>query len=81
MWHAHAETFHPAYHAYGAAGHHLGWFGHTVLSAIIHGLVYGLIFQLFRGMGIWEVLVCTVVGLGLAGLVTFWFTRRGSRRR
>ncbi len=91
MWHHGAAPFHsyPTYHAYGAThapgfipagGHALGWFGHSIISAVIHGLIYSLIFRLFRNMSWTDVVVCTVVGLGLAGLIYYWFTHRERRR-
>lgn len=36
------------------AGTHsgMGWFGTQVVSSIIHGVVYGLVFKLFHGLGL-----------------------------
>jgi hypothetical protein len=50
MWHHAAYAHHAFYHhsAEGlpAASH---WLAHTIVSAIIHGLIYGAIFHLFAG--------------------------------
>lgn len=61
MWHA-AYTHHAYYHATG--GH---WLGHTIVSAVIHGLIYGAIFHIMRGMGIGEVLLVAVIGVAVVG--------------
>ena len=62
MWHT-AYTHHAYYHATG--GH--WWLGHTIVSAVIHGLIYGAIFHIMRGMGIGEVLLVAVVGVAVVG--------------
>ncbi|MHB8249225.1 MAG: hypothetical protein ACYDCX_10135 [Acidithiobacillus sp.] len=81
MWH-HAVLAHRygGYHAgyshaagYGHAG---SWLGHTIVSAIIHGLIYGAIFHLMRGMGIGEVLLVAVAGVAVVGLGYWWWSGR-----
>lgn len=62
MWHHAAYAHHAYYHA--AEGH---WLAHTIVSAIIHGLIYGAIFRLMRGMGIEEVLLVAVAGVAVVG--------------
>ncbi len=37
---------------------------HMILSAVIHGLVYSLIFKLFRGLPLGAVAIITVAGVG-----------------
>jgi hypothetical protein len=62
------------------------WLGHVVISAVVHAVIYGAAFAVFRHMS-------TVDAVGLAVLVIgglfvvmpiLWFFRRvffGSRRR
>ncbi|MBN6741205.1 hypothetical protein JKG47_11795 [Acidithiobacillus sp. MC6.1] len=65
MWHSTAEHW-----------HHGSWLGHTIISAIIHGLIYGAIFRLFRGMPLGEVLVISVAGLLVVGGGYWWWNTR-----
>ena len=73
MWHqatAYADHYHhPYYHSYvsHAVADHGGWLMHTIIGGIIHGLIYGAIFHLFRGMSPGEVLVVAVIGIVLVG--------------
>ena len=70
MWH-HRIPYAEAHHAYYAGhtiAHHGGWLGHTIVSAVIHGLIYGAIFRLMRGMSIGEVLLVAVVGVAVVGV-------------
>jgi hypothetical protein len=71
MWH-HAAYTHHAYYHHSAEGH---WLAHTVISAIIHGLVYGAIFHLMRGMSTGEVLLVAVLGVALVAGVWWWWSR------
>ncbi|MBN6742292.1 hypothetical protein JKG47_17570 [Acidithiobacillus sp. MC6.1] len=74
MWHSTAEHWHHA-HSYADHG---SWLGHTIVSAIIHGLIYGAIFRLFRGMPLGEVMAIAAVGLLVVGGGYWWWnTRRG----
>lgn len=43
MWHHAAYAHHVYHHAASPEGH---WLAHTVISALIHGLIYGAIFHL-----------------------------------
>lgn len=63
---------HIAYH-HSASSH---WLAHTVISAVIHGLIYGAIFHLFRGMPLMEVLSIAVIGVILAGIGYMWWSKR-----
>lgn len=59
-----------------AAGHSsgMGWFGSQVISSLIHGVVYGLIFKLFNGMGLLPALL-----LGGALLFGAWWYYQKNR--
>lgn len=72
MWH-HAIYAHHAYHAVSPEGH---WLAHTIISSLIHGLIYGAIFHLMRGMGIGEVLLIAVFGIVLIGGGWWLWNRR-----
>lgn len=63
MWH-HAYAHHAYYHAASSGNH---WLIHTIVSAVIHGLVYGAIFRLMRGMSIGEALLVAVAGVAVVG--------------
>lgn len=64
MWH-HASY---GYSHAASYGHSAGsWLAHTIVGAIIHGLIYGAIFHLMRGMGIGEVLLVAVAGITIVG--------------
>lgn len=73
MWH-HA-TYH-AYRAHAVSNAGMGWFGHTVISSLIHGLVYGAIFHLFRGMSLGMVVLIAMAGISIIG-VFYWLSTRG----
>ena len=60
MWH---HDYHAGHYGYSAGS----WLGHTIVSAIIHGLIYGAIFHIMRGMGIGEVLLVAGGGVALVG--------------
>uniref|UniRef100_E6PSP6 Uncharacterized protein n=1 Tax=mine drainage metagenome TaxID=410659 RepID=E6PSP6_9ZZZZ len=51
---------------------------HMILSAVIHGLVYGLIFKFFRGMPLPAVAIITICGIG--GIWLLSLLPRRSRR-
>lgn len=79
MWHhtgAYADHYHRAYYAGHTAADHGGWLLHTIIGGIIHGLIYGAIFRLFRGMSLAEVIVIAVIGIMLVGGgYWLWLTR------
>ena len=50
---------------------------HMILSALIHGLVYGLIFKAFRGLPLGAVALITIAGVGGIWLLSLF---RRSRR-
>lgn len=53
------------YHDYGI--------GHMLVSAIIHGLIYGLIFRIFRLIGLPGSLLFTVL---IIAALWFWLGRK-----
>jgi hypothetical protein len=64
MWHP-AVHVHHAYHpAVSPEGH---WLAHTIVSALIHGFIYGAIFQLLHGMNLGEVPLVAALGVALVG--------------
>ncbi len=72
-------------HAYGYAspgyGYHHGfggggWIGHMVVSSIVHGLVYGVIFRLLSHLGLGGTVLLAVLVIG--GLV-MWNRNRSYR--
>lgn len=49
----------------------LGWFENKVISALIHALIYGVIFKAFHAMGLVPSIIFCLVGLGGA----YWWYR------
>lgn len=78
MWHRTAEHWHLTAYTHHYADHG-SWLGHTLVSAVIHGLIYGVIFRLFRGMPLGEVLLIAVVGLLVVAGGYWWWTARRER--
>jgi hypothetical protein len=75
-----SHSSHSSYAAYhhGAAS----WIGHTIVSAIIHGLIYGMIFHLFRSMSLTGVLITGGVLLAVvAGGYMLWANKSKGKRR
>lgn len=59
-----------------AASHSgMGWFETQVVNSLIHGVVYGLIFKLFHGLGLVPSLILGALLLGGA----YWFYRNKNR--
>lgn len=50
--------------------------GHMILSAVIHGLIYGLIFKVFHHLGMAVAALITVLGIGA---IWFWARNREGR--
>ncbi|MBU2721794.1 hypothetical protein [Acidithiobacillus ferridurans] len=80
MWHSTTEHWHHAAYAHHFGGFHAdhgSWLGHSIVSAVIHGLIYGAIFRLFRGIPLGEVLVIAIIGvLVVGGGYWLWNARR-----
>lgn len=76
MWTHSAEHWHHAVHQSLPLSHEGGWLVHTIVSALIHGLVYGAIFHLMRGMSTGEVLMVAVLGIVIVGGGWWLWNRR-----
>jgi hypothetical protein len=66
----------PAFTAYA---HHAGsvdWITHMVISSVVHGLVYGVIFHVMRGLSTGQAILLAVVVIGALWL---WNRNRGYR--
>lgn len=48
------------HHGYGGGG----WIGHMVISSIIHGLIYGVIFRVLRHLSLSEIVLLAVLVIG-----------------
>jgi hypothetical protein len=75
MWHHHAYQGGYSYHTYHQA--HGSWLVHTIIGAVIHGLIYGAIFRVMRNMSIEQAIIVAVVGVAVVGGAYWWW---GSRR-
>jgi uncharacterized membrane protein YagU involved in acid resistance len=55
----------------------MGWFGEHVLNAIIHAVIYGVLFKVFHAIG----LVPSIIlgGVILVGAY-LWYRKRGTAR-
>lgn len=65
-WHRHS------YGGYGY-GHHgfgltSGWLTHTILSSVIHGIIYSVIFRVMRHIGLGPSLLLGVLVIGVIWL-------------
>jgi hypothetical protein len=52
-------------------GMHFG-IGHMIVSSLVHGLIYGVIFKLFRGLPL-----SVDIGIAVLGIAAVWFFNRG----
>lgn len=68
---------HPAYYHHAYYGHHAatGWTGHMIVSSLVHGLVYGLVFKVMRSLSLPEAIVL----VGLVLVTIYWVARRRDR--
>lgn len=73
MWHHaysghHFAVYHDAtYHGEGLHPAMGSWLGHSIVSAVIHGLIYGAIFHMMRGMSAGEALLVAILGIAVVG--------------
>ena len=59
------------HHAFGSYGYHhaydygggSSWITHMVVSSVIHGLIYSVIFRLVRHLSLGEIVVLAAVGI------------------
>lgn len=65
-----------AYHHYGYGGGMTDWMAHVAISAVIHGLMYGLIFKVMHQLTLAQAAVLVVVVLA----VMFMWGRARDRR-
>lgn len=56
-------------HATSATHPGMSWFGKTLMSSIIHGLIYGVIYKLFRQLGLVGCVAVAIIGLSIAFLI------------
>ena len=54
----------------------MGWFGHQVVSALIHSAIYGVMYHVFKGMGMVGAIVTGIIVLSVSWLVYRMFSRR-----
>ena len=74
-WHR-SYGYAPSYgyhHAFGGGS----WIGHMVVSSVIHGLIYGVIFRVLSHLSLSEMVLLAVLVIG--GLYV-WNRDRGYRR-
>jgi hypothetical protein len=53
----------------------LGWFENKVINALIHALIYGVIFKAFHAMGMFPSIIFCLVGLAGA---YWWYRTKGA---
>ena len=56
-----------------ASGSGMGWFATHLLSALIHAVVYGVIFKLFHALGLFPSII---VGAAILGGAYWWYRRQ-----
>ncbi|APZ42530.1 hypothetical protein [Acidihalobacter ferrooxydans] len=54
---------------YGGYHEHGGWLVHTIVSAIIHGIIYDAIFKLLRGVPAVDVVLIAVGVIAAIGFL------------
>ncbi|NPD66616.1 hypothetical protein HN018_26725 (plasmid) [Lichenicola cladoniae] len=62
------------HHSLGGGG---SWVGHMIVSSVIHGLIYSVIFRGLRYMSLSEVILLLVV---VIGGIYLWNRNQGCRR-
>lgn len=61
MHHGYQPGFGHHYFPGGGSG---GWLTHMIISSVVHGLIYGAIFRLFRHLSLGEILLLVVLVIG-----------------
>jgi hypothetical protein len=67
----HHAYFHPGY------GHGSDWITHMIISSVIHGLIYSVIFRFLSHLSLPEAILLAVV---VIALIYGWNRNRGYRR-
>ncbi len=72
--------YHPSYGGMHSYAYHSsyggGWMSHMIVSSIIHGLIYSVIFRLMNQLSLGEAVLLAVVVIA----VLYGWNRRGYRR-
>lgn len=76
-WMHRSAPYAPAfgYHHSGYGGS--GWIGHMLVSSLIHGLIYSVIFRVLRHLSLAEIVLLLVL---VVGAVYVWNRDRSPRR-
>lgn len=53
--------------------------GHMVVSSVVHGLIYGVIFKFTRHLTAWQTLAVAVIGVGVVWVGSQAFKGRRCR--
>ena len=53
--------------------------GHMVVSSVVHGLIYGVIFKFTRHLTAWQTLAVAVIGVGAVWAWAMLVGKRGRR--
>ena len=59
-----------------AHGDGMGWFGHQVMNAVIHSVIYGMVLQVFKTLGVGGSVVAGLLTLAAAFLLHRFFQDR-----
>ena len=61
--------------AFASSSSGMNWFTERIVSSLIHGFIYGVIFKVLHGLGLVPTLILTAVVLGGA----YWFWKKNQR--
>ena len=66
----HLARYHPGFgyhhaYAYHGYGHGSSWITHMIISSVIHGLIYSVIFRVLRHLSLGEVVLLAVIVIAL----------------
>ena len=71
----HLARFHPGYGFHHGMAHGSGWITQMIISSVIHGLIYSVIFRALRHLSLGEVVLIAAVVIAL-----IYSARRSPRR-